>query len=168
MAGAPARPTRAIRRGTPATPLGGNVLAVDAEARRVTIDLGEASGIAKGAEVEEVGPDSSSAPRRSEFPEALTGRAARPGGDAAGWNRQLFGLRMLTIPGAIANSSGMASRNVHDIVNDLLREKGGFRIGEFAAAMGVTRQAAHRHVRRLLAEERVVRVGAGRATRYAA
>jgi len=48
-----------------------------------------------------------------------------------------------------------------------LQRMGHFGAWDFAQATGVSRRSAQRHLARLLGEGRIVRVGAGRATRYA-
>jgi len=53
-----------------------------------------------------------------------------------------------------------------EIVNYLLTKKASFQTHELAEAMGVTRQAAHRHLARLIRAGELRRVGRGRASRY--
>jgi anti-sigma regulatory factor (Ser/Thr protein kinase) len=49
---------------------------------------------------------------------------------------------------------------------DLFESNSTLQAGELARALGVTRQTAHRHLRELVADGRVVVQGAGRSTRY--
>jgi anti-sigma regulatory factor (Ser/Thr protein kinase) len=51
-------------------------------------------------------------------------------------------------------------------IDSLFAERPVMRAGEVAAALGVTRQTAHRHLRQLVAEGRLVAEGAGRGARY--
>ncbi len=60
----------------------------------------------------------------------------------------------------------MASRNVKGEIDDLLARKGTVASGELAEALGLSRQAAHRYLRRGVEEGWLVAEGLGRAARY--
>jgi response regulator of citrate/malate metabolism len=49
---------------------------------------------------------------------------------------------------------------------EALREMEDFGAWDFAAAAGISRRSAQRYLSRLLVTKRVIRLGAGRATRY--
>jgi predicted ArsR family transcriptional regulator len=53
-----------------------------------------------------------------------------------------------------------------EIVNVLLTQKASFQTHELAEALGVSRQAAHRHLRRMVRAGELCRIGRGRGTRY--
>lgn len=57
-------------------------------------------------------------------------------------------------------------KNVTKIVNEHLAQHGTIQSRELAQALGVTRQAAHRHLRKLVVEGMLVREGQGRGTCY--
>jgi transcriptional regulator with GAF, ATPase, and Fis domain len=61
-------------------------------------------------------------------------------------------------PGALEAAWGRALRN--------LERMGSFGAVDFAQAAELSRRSAQRHIVRLLRERRIIRVGAGRATRY--
>lgn len=51
-------------------------------------------------------------------------------------------------------------------IDQLFQGSVALRAGEVAEALGVTRQTAHRHLRRLVSEDRLIVEGSGRSTRY--
>jgi hypothetical protein len=57
-------------------------------------------------------------------------------------------------------------RDIDEIVNRLLSTKGVFSSAELVKATGLSRQALHRHLTRMLADGRLVRAGEGRGARY--
>ena len=57
---------------------------------------------------------------------------------------------------------------IREIVNEMLRDKPTLRAGELAAQVKISRQAAHRHLARLVREEILLRQGEGRGTCYRA
>ena len=60
----------------------------------------------------------------------------------------------------------MTRLDIKEIVNRLVAERGQFATGDVAGAAGITRQAAHRHLRRMVAAGELVGVGKGRGSRY--
>jgi anti-sigma regulatory factor (Ser/Thr protein kinase) len=62
----------------------------------------------------------------------------------------------------------VAKRSIEEIVNHLLLTKGGFSSADVVAAAGVSRQALHRHLARMVEAGKLTRAGQGRAARYLA
>ena len=60
----------------------------------------------------------------------------------------------------------MKRQNVKSALDDLLREGGEASAGRLAARVGATRQSAHLWLRDMVARGELVRIGAGRSTRY--
>lgn len=60
----------------------------------------------------------------------------------------------------------MARRSVEEIVNRLLLKQGQFSSAEAVKALGISRQAAHKHLARMLANGMLTRTGSGRSARY--
>jgi len=56
--------------------------------------------------------------------------------------------------------------SAEEIVNSLLTKSPSLQTRELAAAMGISRQAAHKHLRRMVGAGQLTRIGQGRATRY--
>lgn len=60
----------------------------------------------------------------------------------------------------------MAERNVKELTLDLLSQRPWVQAGEVAALAGISRQAAHAHLRALVDAGLILREGAGRGARY--
>ncbi len=60
----------------------------------------------------------------------------------------------------------MSAGNVNATIDRLLTQRGSLSAGELAEALGISRQAAHRHLRASVEARRLAREGAGRAARY--
>ncbi|MFC1705752.1 STAS-like domain-containing protein [Planctomycetota bacterium] len=72
----------------------------------------------------------------------------------------------LTFMATLVYDYGMANKNVSDVIREIVAERGVVTNREVADITGLSRQAVHRHFRKLVDDGELMREGAGRGTRY--